>query len=160
MWLALASCHHRDPDHTCHHVGNFLVDNTLAILWLIHAGCAKSPHLCCLACFLQAILTLSPIHLQFQSHHISGMSNEMVDILLHPSCTKLWAYAINMHPNGLQNCMPYLMPCKLLMALHGCIISNAIEATSIARMTVQWTPELHTLPPGWEQWGATIGLYN
>jgi len=65
-----------------------------------------------------------------------------------------------MRPNDLLHCTPYLALRKLLLALHGCITSDAIEATSAAKMTARSIPELHTSPPGWELWATTIGLYN
>jgi len=65
-----------------------------------------------------------------------------------------------MRPNDLLHCTPYLALCKLLLALHGCITSDVIEATSTAKMTARSIPELHTLLPGWEVWAMTIGLYD
>jgi len=160
VWLALASCSSRDPTHKRHHTANFLADNTSAISWMIHAGRAKAPHARRLARFLQALLTLSPVPLQFQSNHISGTSNETADILSRPSRAESWVSVINMRPNDLLHCTPYLAPRKLLLALHGCITNGAIEATSAAKMTARSIPELRTSPPGWKLWDTTIGLYD
>jgi len=101
-----------------------------------HASWAKSPHTWCLACFLQALLTFSPVLAQFHSHHISGHSNETVDILSQPSCTVSWESIIKLWPIDLHSCRPYLVPCTLLSTLHGCINSNGIETTLAGKIAL------------------------
>jgi len=81
VWSALALCRCDDLVLHTQHVGNFLADNTTAISWMVHMGWTKSPHSCHLAWFLQTLLTFSPVSFYFQSHHISGKSNNTADLL-------------------------------------------------------------------------------
>ena len=158
VWFALAVCTRNDPTHTQQHIGNFLSDNTSALSWMVHAGCAKQPHSCQLAQFLQALLTLSPICFQFQSHHISGHSNKTADLLSQPSRAASWGSVIRQRPHDLFPCRPYLVPRGLLSKLLGCTVSTGIEAMSVTKTIALSTPELRTSPPGWEQSATTIGL--
>jgi len=158
VWFALAMCTGNDPTHQRQHIRNCWSDNTLALSWMVHAGCAKKPHSCQLARFLQALFTLSPICFQFHSHHILGHSNKSADILSWPSCAKSWGSIIRHWPHDLFPCRPYLVPHRLLSKLLGCTASTGIEAMSIAKTITQSTPKLRILPPGWEQSAMTIRL--
>ncbi len=130
IWFALSFCSHNDPQHCHDHIGNFLADNTSALSWMCHAGHTRTPWSHCLARFLQALLTFTPLPFQFQSNHISGLSNDTADILSRPSHAQLWASAISGCPQDLLPCKPYLMPCKLLSALHDCIANTENMAMS------------------------------
>ncbi len=158
VWFALASCHVEDPSHTQHHIGNFFTDNTSALSWMLHAGRAKSKHSRQLARFLQALLTFSPVRFQFQSHHISGQSNETADLLSRPSRGESWGSVIRTRPHDLFVCKPYQVQRGLLSALRGCIVSDGTAAMSVAKTIALSTPVLRISPPGWEVLDTTIGL--
>jgi len=160
VWFALATCHANDPLHQQHYIGNFFTDNMSVLSWMLHAGRAKCPQLRQLACFLQALLTFSPVHFQLQSHHISGQSNETADLLSHPSCAESWGSIIRTWPHDLFSCKPYQVQHELLSVLLGCIVSNGTGAMSIAKMIALLIPMLCTLPPGWVESAMTTGLCN
>jgi len=160
MWLALSFCTKADPHCGRDHIGNFLADNTSVLLWMWHAGQAHTPQSHRLAHFLQALLTFTPLSFQFQSRHISGQLNTMADLLLHPSRARSWASIITCCPQDLLPCKPYLVPCKLLSALHNCIANNETTATSAGKMITQSIPMPHTSPDGWQRWDTTNGLYS
>ena len=158
VWLALATCHAHDPLHQQHHIGNFFTDNTLALSWMLHAGRAKRSHSRRLARFLQALLTFSPVRFQFQSHHISGHSNETADLLSRPSRAELWGSVIRTRPHDLYSCKPCQVLHALLSVLHGCIASDRTEAMSVAKTIALSIPVLRISPPGWVKSVTTIGL--
>jgi len=74
IWLALAWCKQDDPHHQRTHIENFFTDNTMALSWMCYARHAKAPHTRHLACFLQALLTFSPVLAQLHTskQHQSG----------------------------------------------------------------------------------------
>jgi len=158
VWFVLACCHHDDPVHTYQHVGNFLADNTFTISWMLHVRRAPMPHACHLASFLQALLTFSPVLLQFQSNHISGHSNDTADLLSQTSHAESWASIMSLRPMDLHSCTPFLMLHELLFALLGCITGTRTKAISAGRTIAQSIPELLALPPGWDEWDMTISL--
>jgi len=130
IWFALVlMCRHDDPALHTQHVGNLLASNTTSISWMAHTGRTKSPHSCHLAQFLQTLLTFSPVSFHFQSHHISGKSNDTADLLSQPSHAESWASIINKQPMDLHCCKPYLMLHSLLSTLHNCIASTGICQT-------------------------------
>jgi len=160
VWFTLASCSAEDPSHTQHHISNFFTDNTSALSWMLHAGRAKSKHSRQLARFLQALLTFSPVRFQFQSHHISGHSNETANLLSRPLCGESWGSVIRARPHDLFVCKPYQVQRGLLSALRGCIVSNGTAAMFFAKTIALSTPRLCTSPPGWAKSDTTIRLCN
>jgi len=124
IWFALATCHACNPKIQQQHIGNFLTNNTSTLFWMLHTSWAKWPHLHQLACFLQVFLTYSIIHFQFESHHISGQSNETADLLSHPSHAESWGSVIRTQPHNLFSCKPYHVQHKLLLELLGCIVRD------------------------------------
>ncbi len=160
VWFALAFYLHDNPLGTNHHVGNFLANNTSALSWMAHVGRVHTLPTHCLTRFLQILLTFSPLHFQFQSHHISSHSNDTADLLSQPSHAKSWASVINTCPTDLHTCLPYLVSHTLLSVLRDCIVSNETMVLSVAKMIAQSISTPPILLPGWAKWDTMIGLCN
>jgi len=158
VWFALGFCLHDNPRSTNHHIGNFLANNTSALSWMAHAGRVHTPPTRRLTRFLQILLTFSPVHFQFQSHHISGKSNNTADLLSRPSHAASWASIINNCPTDLHTCSSYLVPRALLSVLRDCIASSETRVLSAAKTIAQLIPVPPTLPPGWAEWDMMTGL--
>jgi len=124
IWHALAFCLKDDPTCQHHHIGNFLADNTSVLSWMVHAGWVHMPPSHHLTCFLQILLTFSPVQFQFQSHHISSKSNDTANLLSWPLHAESWVSVIATWPMDLHTCKPYLVLCNLLCMLHDCIVVN------------------------------------
>jgi len=112
--FALAFCLHHNPTCQNHHIDN----NTSVLSWMVQAGWIHMLPSCYLTCFLQILLSFSPVQFQFQSHHISSQSNNTANLLSCPSHTELWASIITSQLMDLDTCKPYLVPCNLLCMLH------------------------------------------
>jgi len=159
VWFALSFCSRNDPQRHHDHIANFLTDNTSALSWMHHAGRTHMPRSCRWACFLQALLTFTSLPFQFQSNHISGLSNDTANILSRPSHARSWASAISGHPQDLLPCRPYLVPHELLSALHDCITNTETVAMSARKTIARSTLAPLILPAGWQMLDTTTGLY-
>jgi len=112
---------------------------------MLLAGHIPTPHAHRLASLLQALLTFSPVLLQFQSNHISGHSNNMPGPTVPDFTCRILGIRYVSATDGLAQM--HTLPHELQFVLLGCITGTGTEAISAGRTIVPSITELAQLIP-------------